>query len=118
MLVPNYEEDLNEFIINDDLDSIKELFTYDNIMNNFKNDILPPAVFYNKNKIVEYLISIGADVQYFENISLDYAITHENIDLIKILINAGANVNEIYPKNFKKLNLLLRKDKLNKLYEN
>jgi ankyrin repeat protein len=118
MLVPNYEEDLNEFIINDDLDSIKELFTYDNIMNNFKNDILPPAVFYNKNKIVEYLISIGADVQCFENISLDYAITHENIDLIKILINAGANVNEIYPENFKKLNLLLRKDKLNKLYEN
>lgn len=51
------------------------------------------AVQYNKPRIVEFLLSRGADPNIDDTRALWYSIEIDHIDMLKMLVEAGANVN-------------------------
>lgn len=81
---------------------IKLLLDYDfNYINNFES-LLTYSAQNNKNHICELLIKYGYDVNKKDELYLTpfiYAVIEENCDLMKILINNGANINYNGPNN-------------------
>lgn len=71
----------------------------------------------NRTEIIKMLIDNGADVNFNGDCVLRNAILHNNVDLINYLIEHNADINKLNELHKRKLNILLRKNKLNNIYE-
>lgn len=104
-------------IINNYVDIIEfsienKLLSYD--MNNFFYE----SLIFKRTEIINLLIKNGADIHVCNELVLNYAVNEKNVALIKYLIEHGSKINFLNNKEIKQMNILLRKEKINYLYEN
>lgn len=65
------------------------------------------AAKYDQPDMVDYLLKKGADYHYQNHLALRVSITHNRIDNLKLILNAGANIHYTDDPNLKAINLAL-----------
>jgi ankyrin repeat protein len=58
-----------------------------------KENLLLYCAKHDKNEFVKFLINDGADIHAYKDIALSWAVQNKNLELAKVLIDNGANVN-------------------------
>lgn len=80
------------------------------------SDILYDAVCYNSIEKIKFLIDNGADIYYENNSTFKYAVKQKLYNIILLFINCGLKTDDILDEEVrKKVNILLRNDKLKKI---
>ena len=88
------DKDLYNLIITNKKNSKRVLDFYKRTNKNKFNYLLLYAVKEGNADIVELLINAGADINNIENDILLYAVKKGYTDVVELLINAGADVNK------------------------
>ncbi|ARF02627.1 SWPV1-008 [Shearwaterpox virus] len=100
---------------NEDIETVK-LFLEKGFNVNSKDEIdntaLHYAVLSNNNNITQLLVDYKADIKECDGYLLLHAVKANNIDIIKILLNNGINVNYVNDKGYTALHYAVENNKL------
>lgn len=97
----NNNESVNYAIINSNLEMLNYFFSKTSFTSDEINHFFEIATRFNNIDIIKFLINKGADIHYDDNIALYNSLLYENDEITKYLLNIGAVITKKYFVNKK-----------------